>query len=132
LSSPFKPLVAAIKIGTQTIGSGLTTASSISFARDVEEFYGHGSDGNPTLIKGNKHFGFTLEKAYIDKTYGELVLAGTPADVVFYPEGTGTGKQTITVKNSILNVWDFTMDEDAIVAEGVEGIGNGLEFGTQA
>ena len=132
MSSPFKPLVASIKIGTQTIGSGLTTASSISFARDVEEFYGHGDQGKPTLVKGNKHFSGSLEKAYIDKMYGELVLAGTAADIVFYPEGTGTGKQTITVKNAILNIWEFTMDEDAIVAEGLEFIGDELLFGTQA
>jgi len=132
LSSPFKPLEASIKIGATTIGNGLTTASSISFARDVEEFYGHGDQGKPTLVKGNKHFSGSLEKAYIDKTYGDLVLGGAAADIIFYPEGTGTGKQMITVKNAILTVWDFTMDEDAIVAEGLEFVGDDLVFGTQA
>jgi len=132
MSSPFKPLVASIKIGTQTIGAGLTTSSSLSFGLDVEEHYGLGDEGKPTLVKGNKHFAGTIEKAYIDKTYAELVLGGAAADIIFYPEGTGTGKQMITVKNAILTNWEFTMEEDAIVAESMEFIGDGLEFGTQS
>jgi hypothetical protein len=131
MSSPFKPLVASIKIGDSTIGAGLTTSSSLSFSLDVEEYYGLGDQGKPTLVKGNKHFAGTIEKAYIDKTYAELVLGGTAADITFYPEGTGTGKQTITVKNAILTTWEFKMDEDDIVAESLEFVGDELQFGTQ-
>jgi hypothetical protein len=132
MSSPFKPLPASIKIGESTIGAGLTTSSKISFSLDVDEHYGLGDQGKPTLVKGNKHVKGSLDKVYIDKTYGELVLGGTPADIIFYPEGTGTGKQTITVKNAILTTWEFKMDEDKIVAEGIDFIGDELQFGTQS
>jgi len=130
MSTPYKPLKASIKIGTNTIGAGLTSASSLSFSLDVDEYYGLGSEGKPTLVKGNKHYSGRLTKAWLDKTYGELVLGGAAADIVFYPEGSVSGKPTITVKNAILRVWDFTMDQDAIVAEGLEFIGDELAFGT--
>jgi len=127
---PWKPLSAVIKIGTSEIGAGLTSASSLAFSLDVDEYYGLGGEGKPKLVKGNKRFSGRLRKAYIDKTYAELVMGGTAADIVFYPEGKATGKQTVTVKNAILRGWDFTMDEGAVVAEGLEFVGDDLVFGT--
>jgi hypothetical protein len=130
MSESFKPLLAVIKLGTNTIGSGYTETSSLSFKREVDEHYGLGDDGKPTLVKGNKHYKGKLSKAYIDKTYGELVLAGTAVDIVFYPEGTATGKQTVTCKNAILHDWDLKQDQKTIVLEDIAFTGNDLVFGT--
>jgi hypothetical protein len=132
MSTPFKPLKAKIKLGTTEIGIGDINTSSLNFSLDVDEHYGLGDEGKPKLVKGNKHFTGRLNKIYVDKTYAEKVLAGDAMDMVFYPEGTTQGKQTVTVKNAILRVWDYRMDRDAIVAEGVEFIGDDLQFGTVA
>jgi len=129
-TDPYKPLSAVIKLGENEIGAGLTSASSISFKLDVDEHYGLGDAGKPTLVKGNKHQSGKLTKAWIDKTYGDLVIAGTKVDVVFYPEGKTTGKPTITVKNAILHDWDFKVTENAIVAEDLGFTGDEIVFGT--
>jgi len=130
LSAPWKPLLGVIKIGETEIGAGLASASSLSFSLDVDRYYGIGGDGKPKLVKGNKAYTGRFSKAYIDKTYAELVKGGTAADIILYPEGKTTGKQTITVKNAILKLWDFRMDENAVVAESLDFEGDDLVFGT--
>ena len=130
MSAPWKPLQAVIKIGTTEIGAAIATASSLSFARDIDEYYGLGGGGKPKLVKGNQHFSGRLRKAYFDKTYADIVMGGTPVDIVFYPEGKVSGKQTVTAKNCLFRNWDFTMDQDAVVAEDLPFVGDDLVFGT--
>lgn len=132
MSTPWKPLKAVIKSGADTIGSGLTSASRLGFSLDVDEYYGLGDEGKPTLIVGNQHFSGSFTKAWLDKVWAEKAIKtpGTKADIIFYPEGVASGKPTITVKNAIFEGWDFTMDRGDIVAEGLAFKGDGLEFGT--
>jgi hypothetical protein len=129
-TDPYKPLQGVIKLGTNEIGAALTTTGNLDFKLDVDEHYGLGDAGKPKLVKGNKHFKGKLSKAWIDKTFGELVTAGTQVDVVFYPEGKDTGKPTVTVKNAILHDWSFKMDRSSIVAEDLAFTGDDLVFGT--
>jgi hypothetical protein len=130
MSTPIKPLLAVIKLGTTEIGEGMTTAASVSFKLDVDEHYGFGDGGKPKLVKGNKHQSGKLTKCWIDKTYLDLVLAGTQVDVVIYPEGKTTGKPTLTCKNSILNSHDWKGAQNAVMAEDVGFIGDDVVTGT--
>jgi len=123
MSSPFKPLEATIKYGNTTVGAGIVTASSLNFALDVDEYYGIGGEGEPSLVKGHKHYRGTFRKAWLDHTFLEDAMAGYVCDIVFTP----TAGYTITVENAILRVWDFTMDEDAVVAENMDFIGDGID-----
>jgi hypothetical protein len=132
MSTPIKPLLAVIALGTTEIGSGLTTAASVSYKLDVDEHYGFGDLGKPKLVKGNKHQSGKLTKCWIDKTYLDLVLAGTQVDVIIYPEGKATGKPTITVKNSILNLHDWKGAQNAVMSEDVGFIGDEVVTGTAA
>ncbi len=47
--------------------------------------------GKPKLVKGNKHQSGKFTKYSIDKTYFDLVIAGTQVDVVIYPNGKAAG-----------------------------------------
>lgn len=132
MSTPIKPLLAVIALGSTEIGSGLTTAASISYKLDVDEHYGFGDMGKPKLVKGHKHQSGKLTKVFILNTYLDLVLAGTQVDVIIYPEGKTTGKPTITVKNSILNLHDFKAGVNAVMSEDVGFIGDEVITGTAA
>jgi len=130
MSTPIKPLLAVIVLGTTEIGQGMTTAADVSFKLDVDEHYGFGDLGKPKLVKGNKHQSGKLTKCWIDKTYLDLVLAGTQVDVVIYPEGKVAGKSTITVKNAILNGHGWKGTQNAVMTEDVDFIGDEILSGT--
>jgi hypothetical protein len=132
MSTPYKPLLAVIVLGTTEIGSGMTTAASTSYKLDVDEHYGFGDLGKPKLVKGNKHQSGKFTKVFIDNTFFDMVLAGTAVDVVIYPNGKATGQPTITVKNAILNVHDFKAGANAVEAEDVGFIGDEIVTGTAA
>jgi len=132
VSTPYKPLLAVVKLGATEIGEGLTTAASVSFKLDVDEHYGFGDGGKPKLVKGNKHQSGKFTKVFILNTYADLVLAGTQVDVVIYPNGKATGQPTITVKNAILKDFDFKATQGAIEAEDVGFIGDEVVTGTAA
>jgi hypothetical protein len=130
MSTPVKPLLAVIVLGTTEIGEGMTTAASTSYKVDVDEHYGFGDGGKPKLVKGNKHQSGKLTKCWIDKTYFDLVHEGAQVDVVIYPEGKVAGKSTITVKNAILNSHDWKGTQNAVMAEDVAFIGDDILSGT--
>ena len=130
MSEPFKPLKAVIMLGSSKIGEGLTETGSISFKLDAEEHYGYPGDGKPKVVPGNQHFKGKFSKVYLDNTYGQLVLAKTKVDVVFYPDGDASGKPKITVKQALLHDWDLKQDQKVIVLEDVAFTGEDLEFGT--
>jgi len=132
MSTPYKPLLAVVKLGATEIGEGLTTAASVSFKLDVDEHYGFGDGGKPKLVKGNKHQSGKLTKVFILNTYADLVLAGTQVDVVIYPNGKAAGQPTITVKNAVLKDWDFKAAGNAIEAEDVGFVGDDVVTGTAA
>jgi len=122
MSTPFRPTTATIKYGNTTVGNGLIVGSSLNFSLDVDEFYGMG-DQDPTLIKGHKHYGGRFRKAWLDHSFFNDALAGYVCDIVFTP----VAGKTLTVKNAILRVWDFTMDEDAVVLENMDFVGDDID-----
>jgi len=133
MSLPFKPIDAVIKIGTLEIGAGVASAMDLTFSRDVDDYYGFGGGGDPTVVlPGHKHYTGRITKAYLDNEYGTLVVVNgaTLVDIVFYPEGKVNGKPTITVKDCILSGWGMPSAEGDFVAENIEFRGSGLEFGT--
>jgi hypothetical protein len=67
---------------------------------------------------------------YIDNTYASQVLGGTAVDFVIAPAGTSTGNPKITVKNVVLNAFDFKADQKGIVTGKVGGEGNDWQAGT--
>jgi len=123
MSDPFKPLEASIKYGNTTVGGGIISASGLDFALDVDEYYGIGGGGEPSLVKGHRHYRGTLRKAWLDLTFLEDAMAGYVCDIVFTP----TAGFTITVENAIIRVYGITMDEDAVLAESIDFIGDGID-----
>ena len=74
---------------------------------DKIEDFALGSDKAAILAAGNKHFKIAWDKLWIDSTYVNAVLAGTPVDFIIGPAGTSTGKIKWTIKNVILLVWEL-------------------------
>jgi len=130
LSSPVKPIHGVIMVGGTAIGAGLVTTSGVTITKDVDEFYGIGGSGEPTLIPGHRSYRGRFSKAYIDTVYANLVLGTAGAEVIVYPKGSATGNPKITCSNCIFSGEDFTMDEDAVVAEGLSFVAKSVAFGT--
>ncbi|MEM3463612.1 MAG: phage tail tube protein [Candidatus Bathyarchaeia archaeon] len=119
-----------VKKGTATIGSVKNV--SISLSADLIKEYVLGDDKPDTLASGNKTFSISIEKLYVDKTFAEDVLNGTPVTIEVYPKGVGTNKPKITLSDVVLNSWDFEMAQDGVIGESVSGEAKSIEFGTQS
>lgn len=131
MSSPVKPIHGVIMVGGTAIGAGLVTTSGVTITKDVDEFYGIGGSGEPSaLIQGHRSYRGRFSKAYIDTVYANLVLGTAEAEVILYPKGTATGNPKITCGNCIFSGEDFSMDEDAVVAEGLSFVAKSVTFGT--
>lgn len=127
-SIPIVGRVAVIQMGATVIGfaMGITTNITASLIKE----YQLGSDKPAILASGNKDFKVSVEMMYIDNTYASQVLSGTPIDFVIAPAGTSTGNPKITVKNVVLNAFDFKADQKGIVTGKVSGEGNDWQPGT--
>ena len=131
MSSPVKPIYGIISIGGTAIGAGLVTTSGVTIAKDVDEFYGIGGSGEPgALVQGHRSYRGRFSKAYIDAVYANLILGTAEAEVILYPKGSATGNPKITCGNCIFSGEDFSMDEDAVVAEGLSFVAKSVAFGT--
>jgi hypothetical protein len=128
-TQPIVGRLAVIQMGGTTIGfaTGFTTGI---LADKIEEF-ALNSDKAAILASGNKHFKLTCDMMYIDNTYASAVLAGTPLDFVLAPAGTtNTGYPKITVKNVVLDAFNFKADQKGIVTGQITGSGNDWVPGT--
>ena len=130
MSSPLLGRSAVIQIDSVDVGyaKGVTVGIDVDLIKD----YRIGSDTPAVIESGNKSFSVSIEKMYIDKTYGEDVLNGTKVDVVIQPAGTGSGKEEITISNVVLNSWELTIEQDGVILESVSGEGDSITFGTQS
>jgi hypothetical protein len=79
------------------------------------------SDKAAILTAGNKHFKFTVDKMYIDKTYQQYVYGGTNVDIIIGPAGTSTGNEKYTYKSCTFTAWSMKVDQKGIVSEKVAG-----------
>jgi hypothetical protein len=116
------PLVgrnAVVQIGVVTVGFAQGVTANMT-ADLIKEFQLN-SDKPAILEDGNKHFKFTVDKMYIDKTYAQQVYSGTSVDLIFAPAGTSTGKEKITYKTCTFTAWDMKVDQKGIVGEKVAG-----------
>ena len=130
MSSPLLGRSAVIKIDESEVGyaKGVTIGIDVDLIKD----YKIGDDKPAVIESGNKSFSVSIEKMYIDKTYGEDVLNGTKVSVVVQPAGTGAGNEEITISNVVLNSWELTIEQDGIILESVSGEGDSITFGTQS
>ena len=114
--------LAVIQMNAVTIGfaTGITT----DITADKIEEYALQSDKPAILASGNKHFKIGADMMYIDNTYASQVLAGTPLDFIIAPAGTtNTGYPKITVKNVVLDAFNFKADQKGIVTAKITGSG---------
>lgn len=119
---------AVIKMGATPIG--FATGITCSISADILKQYVFQNDKPSILAAGNKSFKVGCDKLYIDNTYASQVLGGTAVDFEIGPAGTTTGKPKITIKNVVLNLWDFKADQNGIIAEKVTGEGNDFQTST--
>jgi hypothetical protein len=115
-------------MGASAIGYATGVTSNLS--ADLIKEYIMGSDKPTVLSSGNKTIKITCDKLYIDNTYLTQVLGGTAVDFVIGPAGTSSGKPKITIKNVVLNVWDFKAEQKGVVSEKVSGEGDDIQAGT--
>lgn len=128
-TQPIVGRLAVIEMGTTTIGfaQGFTT----DINADLIKEFALNSDKAAILASGNKHFKIACDMMYIDNTYASAVLAGTPVDFILAPAGTtNTGYPKITVKNVVLNAFNFKVDQKGIVTGKVTGEGNDWQAST--
>lgn len=121
---PFKPLAGILKVGTITVGSGILEKASFKWGEDVSEHYGVGDAGAPTILSGNKHYTGKFSKCWLGTTLWTAIIAGSPLSLIFYP--LGLAKSYFTIAGCRFKTFDYTMDEDTVVAENVEFVGTGI------
>lgn len=79
------------------------------------------SDRPAVLAPGNKHFKFSIDKMFIDKTYQQYVYGGTNVDIIIAPQGTSTGNQKWIYKSCVLTQSQMKVDQKGIISEKVTG-----------
>ncbi len=88
------------------------------------------SDHAALLAAGNKHFKFSIDKMYIDKTYQQYVYGGTNVDIIIAPAGTSTGKEKYTYKSCVFTAWSMKVDQKGIVSEKITGEATDIQVTT--
>jgi len=118
-----------IKKGSTEIGyaKGVTVGIDVALIKE----YKLGDDDPAVLDDGNKSYKVNIDRMYIDSTYANDVLNGTSVTIEVQPEGSGTGKQKITLSNVIFNSWELSIEQDGVEMESISGEGKTLAFGTQ-
>jgi hypothetical protein len=119
---------AVIEMGATVIG--YATGFTCDIAVDLIKEFKMGSDKAAILASGNKHFKVSCDMMYIDNTYASQVLSGTPVDFIIGPAGTALTKPKITIKNVVLNAFNFKADQKGIVTGKVTGEGNDFQAST--
>jgi hypothetical protein len=127
-STPIIGRLAVIQMGGTTIGyaTGITT----DITADLIKEFQLGSDKAAILASGNKSFKVGCDMMYIDNTYASQVLSGTAVDFIIAPAGTSVGNPKITIKNVVLNAFNFKADQKGIVTGKVSGEGTDWQAGT--
>jgi hypothetical protein len=128
MSTPLVGRNAVIQMGGTTIG--FATGFGCDIAVDLIKEFKMGSDKAAILASGNKHFKVSCDMMYIDNTYATQVYNGTPVDFIIAPAGTATTKPKITIKNVVLNAFNFKADQKGIVTGKVTGEGTDFQTGT--
>lgn len=98
---------------------GVTIGISADLIKDY--CFGSGQDPN-VLAQGNRSYPVSIDTLYIDETWAEKVLAGTPITLEVYDTGSPTGKK-YTLNNVVLNNWEAIFPQDGVVGEGFSGEG---------
>jgi len=110
---------------------GMAKSVTASFDADLVKEYVLGSDKPAFLASGNKSFKVSFDLLYVNDKYAQKVLNGDKFDVVIAPDGWGTGKPLVTLRNVVLNSWEQSITQDGMIAEAVEGEAEGAEVATQ-
>jgi len=116
---------------TERILIGFAKSASISLDVDLVKEYVLGSDKPSFLASGNKSFKVSFDLLYANDKYAQKLLAGSQFDVIIAPDGWGTGKPLITLKNVVLNSWEQSIEQDGVIMESIEGEGSNIELATQ-
>jgi hypothetical protein len=119
------PLIGRNGVIQVSAGSAVTIGFVQGFTDDltadlIKEF-ALNSDHAAILAAGNKHFKFSIDHLYIDKTYQQYLYNNTPLDIIIGPAGTSTGKEKYTYKSCVLTAWNMKVDQKGIVGEKVSG-----------
>lgn len=107
------------------------TATTIGYAQGLtEDFnadlikeYQLNSDKAAILAAGNKTFKISVDKMYIDNTFGTVMYGNQVVDFVIGPAGSTAGSPKITIKNVVVTARSVKVDQKGIVGEKVTGEG---------
>jgi hypothetical protein len=116
---------------TERLLFGYAKSVSASIDADLVKEYVLGSDKPAYLASGNKTFKVSFELLYANDKYAQKVLAGGKFDVIIAPDGWGSGKPLVTLKNVVLNSWEQSIEQDGVIAESLEGEGDNIVLATQ-
>jgi hypothetical protein len=116
---------------TERLLFGYAKSVSASIDADLVKEYTLGSDKPAYLASGNKTFKVSFELLYANDKYAQKVLAGDKFDVIIAPDGWGSGKPLVTLKNVVINSWEQSIEQDGVIAESLEGEGDNIELATQ-
>lgn len=100
---------------------GFVQGFTDEMAADLIKEFAINSDHAAILAAGNKHFKFSIDKMYIDKTYQQYVYGGTNVDIIVGPAGTSAGKEKYTYKSCTFTTWSQKFDQKGIISEKVAG-----------
>jgi hypothetical protein len=121
--------VIQVSAGTAvTIGfvQGFTDETSADLIKE----FALNSDHAAILASGNKHFKFSIDMMFIDKTYQQYVYGGTNVDIIIGPAGTSTGKEKYTYKSCVLTSASRKVDQKGVIAQKVAGEASDVIVGT--
>lgn len=122
---------AVVLYGATPTEIGYAQGCTVEVGSDLIKEYKLGSDKPAILDDGNKSYRVTVDKMYIDKTYAELLTAGSPVDLEIRPAGTGVGKEKIVIDDVVFSRWRMTARQAGVILEGLEGEGINITIGTQ-
>jgi hypothetical protein len=111
-------------------------AKSVSVSMDVDIIKEYcinvtNPDRPAFIASGNKSFKVSIELLYANDKYAQKILAGDKFDIITAPDGWGSGKPLVTLKNVVLNSWEQSIEQDGVIAESLEGEGDSITLETQ-
>lgn len=111
---------------------GYAKGVSVSISVELVKDYALNSNKPAILADGNQSYKVSVDKMYVDNTFGQMVLAGAPVDIELDPAGAGAGKPKITLVDVVFSSWKLDQKQNGVVMESVEGEGADIQFGSQS
>ena len=110
------------------VAIGLGKNISVKASAEIIKEYSMDSLSPAVTGAGKQSFEWSCERLYTDKTYLELLVAGTKFDLVFAPDGTAQGANNETWKNCSILSCERTAAETGGLLEKISGEAESVEL----